>query len=56
MKKTYNIPEMKVVQMQASSQMLAGSVGYGGSTSETSGNLSREADFDEEYQLAFYLT
>ncbi len=56
MKKTYNIPEMKVVQMQASSQMLAGSVGYGSSTTETSGNLSREADFDEEYQLAFYLT
>jgi hypothetical protein len=49
MKKTYNIPEMKVVQMQASSQMLAGSVGYGSSTTETSGNLSREADFDEEY-------
>jgi hypothetical protein len=52
MKKTYQNPVIKVVEIHTA-QMLAASVGYGGSTSETSGNLSRRFSGDvlddEEY-------
>jgi hypothetical protein len=43
MKKIYQNPEIKVVKMQVA-QMIAASGDpiYGGSTNETSGNLSRE--------------
>ena len=51
MKKTYQIPEVKIVKLEVAHQMLAGSPGYGGDTDALSGNLSRrnDADFwDEE--------
>jgi len=48
MKKTYINPTMTVVKIQTQHQMLAGSPAYGGTTSETSGNLSRESSFWEE--------
>lgn len=41
MKKIYQNPEIKIVKVQTA-QMVAASPGYGGSTTETSGNLSRE--------------
>ena len=41
MKKIYQNPEIKIVKVQTA-QMVAASPGYGGSTGETSGNLSRE--------------
>jgi len=52
MKKTYQNPRIKVVKIQVA-QMIAASPGYGLSTTERSGNLSRRFgdDFmdDEEY-------
>ena len=50
MKKTYINPTMTIVKIQTA-QMLAASPGYGGSTTETSGNLSRESSFwdDDDY-------
>ena len=51
MKKTYQNPEIKVVKIDAAQQMLAGSPGYGGTTTATGGNLSRRgraALWDEE--------
>jgi len=51
MKKTYQNPEVNVIVIQVS-QLLAGSMKYGGSTTETSGNLSRDASDlwdDDEY-------
>ena len=49
MKKTYIIPTMDIVKVQTT-QMMASSPVYGGSTNEISGNLSREIDlpWDEE--------
>ena len=51
MKKIYQNPEIKNVRIQTSHIMVA-SPGYGGSTTESSGNLSRESgslwDDDEE--------
>ena len=55
MKKIYQNPETKIVKIQTQYQMLAGSPGYGGTTTETSGNLSRrgnsvwDEDDEEEY-------
>lgn len=40
MKKTYQNPEIKIVKVQTA-QIMAASPGYGGSTNETEGNLSR---------------
>ena len=49
MKKTYQNPTIKVIKIQATQQMLAGSPTYGGSTNQTSGNLAPEFDiWDEE--------
>ena len=49
MKKTYQNPTIKVIKIQATQQMLAGSPTYGGSTDQTSGNLAPEFDiWDEE--------
>jgi hypothetical protein len=48
MKKTYINPTMTIVKIQTQHQMLAGSPAYGGNTTETSGNLSRESSFWEE--------
>ena len=45
MKKHYKNPEMKVIKVQMA-QLMAGSPGYGGNTTETSGNLAPE--FGEE--------
>ena len=42
MKKIYQNPEITVVKVQTS-QMMAGSPGYGGTTNETSGNLAKES-------------
>ena len=50
MKKTYQNPEIKIVSVQTT-PILAGSPGYGGSTNETRGNLSRQyggAFWDDE--------
>ena len=43
-KKIYIIPATEVVKVAIQQQVLAGSMPYGGTTNETSGNLSREAD------------
>ena len=48
MKKTYINPVMQIVKIQQTTQILAGSPGYGGATTETSGNLAPEFIFDEE--------
>lgn len=54
MKKIYKAPEMKIVKVETT-QIMAGSPGYGGNTVETSGNLSRgggslwDDDEDEDY-------
>ena len=53
MKKTYQFPTMKVVRLQQP-QLLSGSLGYGKTTTATSGNLSRRfsgdfLDDEEEY-------
>ena len=54
MKKIYQNPEIKVVNIQTS-HMMAGSPDYGGQTSETSGNLAKGGMFwsddpeDEDY-------
>ena len=45
MKKTYINPNINIVIIQAS-QILAGSPGYGETTTATSGNLSRESGGD----------
>lgn len=50
MKKTYINPNINIVIIQAS-QILAGSPGYGGTTNETSGNLSREIDGGSDSDL-----
>jgi hypothetical protein len=48
MKKTYINPTMTIVKIQTA-QMIAASPNYGGTTTETSGNLSREGSFwDDE--------
>jgi len=41
-KKIYMIPVTEVVEVEIQQQVLAGSMPYGESTEETSGNLSRE--------------
>ena len=53
MKKTYQNPEIKIVSVQTP-QIMAGSPDYGGTTTETEGNLSRrqnlwDDDEDDEY-------
>lgn len=51
MKKIYQNPEIKVVNIQTS-HMMAGSPGYGGQTTQTSGNFAKGGMFwsdDEEY-------
>ncbi len=54
MKKIYQNPTIKIVRI-ATQRLLADSLQYGRSTTETSGNLSREGgnsfwdDEDEEY-------
>ena len=40
MKKIYQNPKIKIVKVQTA-QMVASSPGYGGNTTESSGNLSR---------------
>ena len=40
MKKIYQNPEIKVVNIQTS-HMMVGSPGYGGQTTQTSGNLAK---------------
>ena len=48
MKKIYQNPEIKIVTVQTT-PIMAGSPAYGGSTTETSGNLSRGGSFwDDE--------
>lgn len=50
MKKIYQNPEIIVINVQTS-QLMQASPNYGGSTSKTSGNLSRQGsswDDDEE--------
>ena len=47
MKKTYKNPAMQIVKIQTA-QIIASSPGYGGTTTETSGNLAPEFIFDEE--------
>ena len=47
MKKIYINPTMTIVKIQTA-QMIAASPNYGGNTTETSGNLSRGFDYDEE--------
>jgi hypothetical protein len=52
MKKIYKNPEMKIVKVQSARMIAASEVNYGGKTSSTSGNLSRQSngwDDDEEY-------
>ena len=52
MKKTYINPTMTIVKIQTQHQMLAApEPGYGGTTTSTSGNLSRESSFwdDDDY-------
>ncbi len=53
MKKIYQNPEIKVVNIQTS-HMMAGSPGYGGQTTQTSGNFAKGGMFwsdeeDEDY-------
>lgn len=43
MKKIYQNPETKIIKVQTA-QMVAASPGYGGYTTETSGNLSRRGE------------
>ena len=50
MKKTYQNPEITIVSVQTT-PILAGSPGYGGTTTATEGNLSRQyggAFWDDE--------
>ena len=51
MKKIYQNPEIKIVKVQTA-QIMVASPGYGGSTTETAGNLSRRGgslwDDDED--------
>lgn len=47
MKKIYQNPQIQIVKLQTA-QIIASSPGYGGTTTATSGNLSREADFYED--------
>ena len=53
MKKTYINPTMNVVELHVSNTLLAGSIGYGGDTIETSGNLSREFDEESDFDFNF---
>ena len=47
MKKIYQNPAIKIVKIKTQTQMLAASdLGYGGTTTLTKGNLSRESDGD----------
>lgn len=51
MKKIYMIPTTQVVKLQTAG-MIAGSLPYGGTTEQTSGNFSREGSFwddDNDY-------
>lgn len=47
MKKIYQIPEITIVMVQPT-QIMAGSPGYGGETTATKGNLSRQNFWDDE--------
>lgn len=48
MKKTYNIPAIRVVKLQKP-QLLSGSLQYNRTTDATSGNLAREfGGFDDD--------
>lgn len=49
MKKIYQNPKITIIKIQTT-QIMAGSPGYGGETTETSGNLSREGGsfFDDD--------
>ena len=47
MKKKYIAPATESIKINAVT-ILAGSPGYGGSTTQTSGNLGREFSFDED--------
>ncbi len=51
MKKTYINPTMTIVKIQTAQMLAASEPGYGGNTTETSGNLSRESSFwdDDDY-------
>ena len=51
MKKTYINPEMTIVKIQTAQMLAASEPGYGGTTTSTSGNLSREGSFwdDDDY-------
>ena len=44
MKKIYQNPEINVIKIQTS-QMMAGSPGYGGETTQTSGNYGKGGGF-----------
>ena len=46
MRKTYNAPEMKVVEIQTAASILTGSLGLNSSSERVGGNsaLSRESD------------
>lgn len=44
MKKTYKNPTLTVVNVQAA-RLMAGSPGYGGTTTKTSGNFGRQGNF-----------
>ena len=48
MKKTYINPTMTIVKIQTAQMLAASEPGYGGTTTSTSGNLSRESSFWEE--------
>ena len=47
MKKTYQNPQIQLVKLQTA-QIIATSPGYGGSTTSTSGNLSRSFDYYDD--------
>lgn len=49
MKKIYQNPKITIIKIQTT-QIMAGSPGYGGDTQATSGNLSREGGsfFDDD--------
>lgn len=59
MKKIYQNPKIAIIKIQTT-QIMAGSPGYGGETTETKGNLSREGgsffddDSDDEWQYYDY--
>lgn len=50
MKKLYEIPAVQVVALQTA-QLMAASPVFGGTTDETSGNLSREFDIEDDTEL-----